>query len=109
MKLYAVLIVLGVGVVALAALVGGRAAGIGGTLAVIAQTAAVALLRPALAASQPVFMSRWLGGGGIPALGLSALLAISSTHPQAVPFLPPAPGYLPVVFPLLFTADPCFQ
>ncbi len=103
MKPYASLIVLGVGQVVLAAVVGGRAAGIGATLAVIAQTAAVALLRPAMAASQPVFMSRWLGGVAIRALVLSALLAISATHQQAIPVLPAALGYLGVLLPLLFT------
>jgi len=103
MRTYALLIVLGVGLVAMAVVVGGRAAGIGGAFAVITQTAAVALLRPAMAAPQPVFMSRWLGGVGIRALVLSALLVISATHQPTIPVLPAALGYLGVLLPLLFT------
>jgi hypothetical protein len=100
---YATLLSVGILLVAAAVLIGGRGAGIGGALAVIAQTAAVALLRPAMAASQPVFMSRWLGGVAIRALVLSALLVISATHQQAIPVLPAALGYLGVLLPLLFT------
>jgi len=103
MRPYILLTAVGVGLVAVVGVIGGRAAGIGGTFAVIAQTAAVALLRPAIAAPQPVFMGRWLGGVAIRALVLSALLAISATNQQTIPVLPAALGYLGVLLPLLFT------
>jgi hypothetical protein len=103
MRPYILLTAVGVGLVAVVGVIGGRAAGIGGAFAVIAQTAAVALLRPAMAASQPVFMSRWLGGVGIRALVLSGLLVVSATNQQTIPVLPAALGYLGVLLPLLFT------
>jgi len=103
MKPYGLLIAVGVGLVAIAVVLGGWAAGIGGALAVLAQAAAVALLRPAMTGPQPVFMSRWLGGMGIRALTLGVLLVAGATHGDRLTLLPAALGYLGVLLPLLFT------
>src|SRR5947199_9845119 len=59
-KNIAVLAALGVGLVAVATLVGGRPAAIGGSVAVIAQLWAVAALGPKMRGPNPEFMARWL-------------------------------------------------
>src|SRR5437879_13476217 len=72
-KPYFALLVVGLGlVVVVVRLGGGRDGAIGGAVAVAAQLAAVALLRPAMGAPQPVFMARWLGGGGARARAAAA-------------------------------------
>jgi len=81
---------------------GGKPAAIGGAAAIGAQLGAVALLRPAMRAPQPVFMARWLGGMGVRALALGAVLAVAATHRAALPPLPASLGFLGVLLPLLF-------
>ncbi len=81
---------------------GGKPAAIGGAAAIVAQLGAVALLRPAMRAPQPVFMARWLGGMGVRALALGAVLAVTATHRAALPPLPASLGFLGVLLPLLF-------
>ena len=93
----------GVGLVVVAGVFGGWPAALGGGVALVAQLAAVAILRPAMTAPQPVFMARWLGGMGIRALALGALLAVAATHRTTVPPLPTSLGFLGVLLPLLFT------
>src|SRR5438477_242095 len=73
-KPYLALLLLGLGLVVVVVRLGGRDGAIGGAVAVAAQFAAVALLRPAMRAPQRVFMARWLGGMGVRALALGALL-----------------------------------
>lgn len=102
MKPYASLAALGIVLVTLAALVGGRGAGIGGGIAVLAQLGAVLLLRPAMDAPQQVFLARWYSGMGVRALVLGVLLAVSATHRTALPLLETMLGYLAVLLPLLF-------
>ena len=102
MKALALLVALGAGLVAVAAALGGRAAGIGGGVAVVAQLWAVVLLRPVMRAPNPAFMARWLGGMGIRALALGALLVWSATHRAALPPLAASLGFLGVLLPLLF-------
>jgi hypothetical protein len=101
----ALLRLLGVGaaLVVVAGAIGGWPAALGGGAALIAQLAAVALLRPAMGAPQPEFTARWLGGIGIRALALGALLAVVATHRTLLPPLPTALGFLGVLLPLLFT------
>ena len=82
---------------------GRRSAAIGGAVALVAQLAAVGILRPAMTAPQPVFMARWLGGMGIRALALGALLAAVVTYRAALPPLPTMLGFLGVLLPLLVT------
>jgi hypothetical protein len=94
-KNVALLAALGVGLVLVAALVGGKPAAIGGGVAVIAQLWAVALLRPKMRAPNPEFMARWLGGMGIRLLGVGVVLVVSATLPALL-------GYLGVLLPLLF-------
>ena len=65
MRSLAILGGLGVGLVVVATLLGGRTAAIGGGVALVAQVWAVALLRPKMRAPNPQFMARWLGGIGI--------------------------------------------
>ncbi len=89
--------------VVVAGLFGGRPAAVGGAVALVAQLAAVAILRPAMTAPQPVFMARWLGGMGIRALALGALLAAVVTDRAALPPLPTLLGFLGVLLPLLVT------
>ena len=81
---------------------GGKPAAIGGAAAIVAQLGAVALLRPAMRAPQPAFMARWLGGMGVRALVLGAVLAVAATHRTALPPLPASLGFLGVLLPLLF-------
>jgi len=81
---------------------GGKPAAIGGAAALVAQLGAVALLRPAMRAPQPAFMARWLGGMGVRALVLGAVLAVAATHRAALPPLPASLGFLGVLLPLLF-------
>ena len=95
MKNLAILAGLGVGLVAIAMLVGGRPAAIGGSVAVLAQLWAVALLRPKMRAPNPEFMARWLGGMGIRLLGVGIVLIVSRTVPALL-------GYVGVLLPLLF-------
>ena len=102
MRPYLPLVALGGILVMGAAVLGGRPAGIGGAAALAAQLAAVALLRPALRASQPVFMARWLGGMGLRALALGAVLTYAATHRAALAPLPASLGFLGVLLPLLF-------
>ena len=102
MRSYAPLVGLGAVLVTVAAGIGGCAAAVGGAVAALAQLGAVALLRPAMRAPQPVFMSRWLGGMGVRALALGALLTIAATHRVLLPPLPAALGFLGVLLPLLF-------
>ena len=93
----------GAGLVVVAGVFGGWPAALGGGVALVAQLAAVAILRPAMTAPSPVFMARWLGGMGIRALALGALLAVVATHRATVPPLPTSLGFLGVLLPLLFT------
>jgi hypothetical protein len=102
MKPYLRLVLLGGVLVAVAAALGGRAAGVGGAAALAAQAAAVALLRPALHARQGVFLARWLGGMGIRALVVGALLAYAVTHRSRLEPLAASLGCLGVLLPLLF-------
>lgn len=95
MKALAVLVALGVALVAIAAVVGGKTAAIGGGVALLAQIWAVALLKPAMKAPNPAFMARWLGGMGIRLLGLGVVLVFSPTLPGLI-------AYLGVLLPLLF-------
>jgi hypothetical protein len=91
----ALLAALGVGLVAVAAMLGGRPAAIGGGIAVIAQLWAVALLKPKMRAPNPEFMARWLGGMGIRLLGVGIVLIVSRTVPALL-------SYVGVLLPLLF-------
>ena len=102
MKPYLLLLALGGVLVIVVSWLGGRPAGIGGAVAVAAQLGAVALLRPVMRAAQPAFMARWLGGMGIRALALGAVLAIAATHRAALSPLPASLGFLGVLLPLLF-------
>ncbi len=95
MKNIAVLAALGVGLVAVATLVGGRPAAIGGSVALVAQLWAVALLQPKMRAPNPEFMARWLGGMGIRLLGVGVVLIVSRTVPALL-------SYVGVLLPLLF-------
>ena len=95
MKNLALLAVLGVGLVVVATLLGGKPAAIGGTVALIAQLWAVALLRPKMRAPNPEFMARWLGGMGIRLLGVGIVLIVSRTVPALL-------AYVGVLLPLLF-------
>jgi hypothetical protein len=94
-KTIALLAALGVGLVVVATLLGGKPAAIGGGVAVIAQLWAVALLRPKMRAPNPEFMARWLGGMGIRLLGVGIVLIVSRTVPALL-------GYVGVLLPLLF-------
>ncbi len=95
MKVLALLALLGVGLVVVATLLGGKSAAIGGGVAVVAQLSAVALLRPKMRAETPEFMARWLGGMGIRLLGVGVVLIFSRTLPALL-------GYVGVLLPLLF-------
>jgi len=94
-KRLGILAALGVGLVVVATLVGGKPAAIGGGVALIAQLWAVALLRPKMRAPNPEFMARWLGGMGIRLLGVGIVLIVSRTVPALL-------GYVGVLLPLLF-------
>jgi hypothetical protein len=98
---YARLAACGAVLVLVAVALGGRAAGIGGVVALAAQLGAVALLRPAMAAPQRVFLARWLGGMGVRALLLGALLGFAATHPATLRPLAASLGFLGVLLPLL--------
>lgn len=95
MKALAILVALGVVLVAVAGALGGRPAALGGGVAVIAQLWAVTLLRPKMRAPNPEFMARWLGGMGIRLLGLGVVLVVSRTVPSLL-------SYVGVLLPLLF-------
>ncbi len=95
MKRLGILAALGVGLVVVATLVGGKPAAVGGGVALIAQLWAVALLRPKMRAPNPEFMARWLGGMGVRLLGVGVVLIVSATLPALL-------GYLGVLLPLLF-------
>jgi hypothetical protein len=95
MKGFGFLAALGVGLVVVAALLGGKPAAIGGSVALVAQLWAVALLRPKMRAPNPEFMARWLGGMGIRLLGVGIVLIVSRTVPALL-------GYVGVLLPLLF-------
>jgi hypothetical protein len=101
-KSYLRLAGLGVVLVVVVTLLGGKPAAIGGVAALAAQLAAVALLKPAMHAPQPLFMTRWLGGMGVRALTAGGVLAFAATHRAALPPLPAALGFLGVLLPLLF-------
>jgi hypothetical protein len=101
-KALALLVALGVGLIAIAALLGGRPAAIGGGVALLAQLWAVTLLRLKMRAPNPQFMARWLGGMGIRFLALGALMIWIVTHRASVPPLPAVFGFLGVLLPLLF-------
>jgi hypothetical protein len=94
-KSFALLAVLGVGLVVMATLLGGKPAAIGGGIALLAQLWAVALLRPKMRAPNPEFMARWLGGMGIRLLGVGIVLIVSRTVPALL-------AYVGVLLPLLF-------
>lgn len=95
MTAYALLAGIGLALIGIAAVLGGRYAAIGGAIALGAQLWAVALLRPAMRAPNPAFMGRWLGGMGIRLLALGATLIWSPTLPASL-------GFLGVLLPLLF-------
>jgi hypothetical protein len=101
-KAYAALLAVGLGLVIVVMLLGGRTAGVGGGIALVAQVWAVALLRPKMGASTPEFMGRWLGGMGIRFLALGAWVVWVATHRASLPPLPAVLGYLGVLLPLLF-------
>jgi hypothetical protein len=94
-KAVVLLAALGIGLVIIAMLLGGKPAAIGGGVALIAQLWAVALLRPKMRAPNPEFMARWLGGMGIRLLGVGIVLIVSRTVPALL-------GYVGVLLPLLF-------
>jgi hypothetical protein len=94
-KRLAVLAGLGIGLVVVATLLGGKPAAIGGGVALIAQLWAVMLLRPKMRAPNPEFMARWLGGMGIRLLGVGIVLIVSRTVPALL-------AYVGVLLPLLF-------
>jgi len=94
-KVYVPLAALGVGLVVVAMLLGGKPAAIGGGVALIAQLWAVVLLRPKMRAPNPEFMARWLGGMGIRLLGVGIVLIVSRTVPALL-------GYVGLLLPLLF-------
>jgi len=94
-KTFALLAALGVALVVVATLLGGKPAAIGGGVALIVQLWAVALLRPKMRAPNPEFMARWLGGMGIRLLGVGIVLIVSRTVPALL-------GYVGVLLPLLF-------
>jgi hypothetical protein len=94
-KTLALLAAVGVGLVVVASLLGGKPAAIGGGVAVLAQLWAVALLRPKMRAPNPEFMARWLGGMGIRFLGLGVVLIVSRNVPGLL-------SYVGVLLPLLF-------
>ena len=102
MKPYVTLLLLGLGLVAIAAGVGGWGAAIGGGAALVTQTAAVALLRPGMDAPQRPFLARWLGGMAIRLVMVCGLIAVAATHQLELPLLPAALGFLGVLLPLLF-------
>lgn len=102
MKALGLLVALGVALVAIAGVIGGKAAAIDGAVAVVAQVWAVLLLRPVMKAPNPQFMARWLGGMGIRFLALALLLVWAITHRASLPPLPAGLGYLGVLLPLLF-------
>ena len=95
MKAYVLLAAIGVGLVVVATVLGGKPAAIGGGVALAAQLWAVAILRPKMRAPNPQFMARWLGGMGIRLLGLGIVLILSRTVPALL-------GYVGVLLPLLF-------
>ena len=95
MKNLAILAGLGIGLVVVATMLGGKPAAIGGGVALIAQLWAVALLRPKMRAPNPEFMARWLGGMGIRLLGVGIVLIVSRTVPALL-------AYVGVLLPLLF-------
>jgi len=86
---------LGIALVVVAMLLGGKPAAIGGGVALIAQLWAVALMRPKMRAPNPEFMARWLGGIGIRLLGVGIVLIVSRTVPALL-------AYVGVLLPLLF-------
>jgi len=94
-KAFALLAALGVGLVVVAGILGGRPAAIGGSVALAAQLWAVTLLRPKMRAPNPEFVARWLGGMGIRLLGVGIVLIVSRTVPALL-------GYVGVLLPLLF-------
>jgi len=94
-KNLAILAGLGIGLVVVATMLGGKPAAIGGGVALIAQLWAVALLRPKMRAPNPEFMARWLGGMGIRLLGVGIVLIVSRTVPALL-------AYVGVLLPLLF-------
>lgn len=102
MRPFALLVILGLVLVAVVGWVGRGGALIGGAVALVAQLAAVALLRPAMDAPNPEFIARWLGGMGIRALALGTLLAVAATHRAALPLMATMLGFLGVLLPLLF-------
>ncbi|HEV2670538.1 MAG TPA: hypothetical protein VGU74_05555 [Gemmatimonadales bacterium] len=102
MKSLALLLGLGIVLVATAGAIGGKGAAIGGGTALIAQLWAVVLLRPKMRAPNPQFMARWLGGMGIRFLALAALVLWIITHAASFPPLPAVLGFLGVLLPLLF-------
>src|SRR5439155_25214573 len=95
MKALGLLAALGVGLVVVATMLGGKPAAIGGGVALIAQLWAVALMRPKMRALNPEFMARWLGGIGIRLLGVGIVLIVSRTVPALL-------AYVGVLLPLLF-------
>ena len=60
------------------------------------------LLRPAMDAPQEQFFARWLGGMGVRALAVAALLAYAVTDRARLDPLAGSLGYLGVLLPLLF-------
>ena len=95
MKSWTLFLTVGVGLVVVAVLLGGRPGAIGGGVALAAQIWAVAILKPKMRAPNPQFMARWLGGMGIRALGLGVVLVLAPTLPGLI-------SYLGVLLPLLF-------
>ena len=95
MRNLVVLAGLGIALVVVAMLLGGKPAAIGGGVALIAQLWAVALMRPKMRAPNPEFMARWLGGIGSRLLGVGIVLIVSRTVPALL-------AYVGVLLPLLF-------
>lgn len=102
MRSIALLVAVGIGLVIVAGLIGGRPAAVGGGVGLVAQIWAVLLLRPVMVGPNPQFMARWLGGIGVRFLALGALMVWILTHRASLPPLPALFGFLGVLLPLLF-------
>jgi hypothetical protein len=90
------LVAAGLGLSALAGLIGGAASLAGGLMATAAQVVAVLLLRSRIRAPSTEFMAGWIRGMGVRLLGAVLTLLV----------LPPLEGgvaYIAVLLPLLFT------
>jgi len=102
-KTYYALLAVGLALLAVVTLLGGRSAGEGGAVAVGAQLVALALIRPVMGAPNKAFVPRWLAGMGIRAAAVIGLVIYAAMHRSQIALLPAALGCLGVLLPLLFT------